>query len=743
MSLDRFLKYVNYAIAAGLMVLAIFLYWILWRPLAQTSGTVLALTGDRATIKRDAKGVPHIEAASLDDAFFAQGYATAQDRLWQMDYLRRAALGELAEVVGPAALENDRESRQYRIGRLAATQERELNDADRRVLAAYARGVNYFIEKAQGKFPIEFTVLRYEPRQWRISDTLAIGLMMYKSMTTSWKFDLAKHAMLDGGDQDKVNRLFPVRTGEEVQPGSNAWAVNGAHSSTGKPILASDPHMEWSFPAIWYFAHLKAPGLNVTGSSLPGIPGIVIGHNDHIAWGMTNLGYDVQDLYLEKVVSPTQYEFRGVAQPFKTETELIRVKGARTVELIQQVTNHGPIIVSEPSRQYSLRWMAAELPTFHFPLVQLNQATNWDEFEAALEDYPGPAQNFVYADTAGNIGYQVAGILPIRKRFDGSIPVDGASGEFEWEGVIPFDELPSSFNPESGMIITSNQNPFPDDTPYQVNGMFAPYYRAHQIEMRLGSKPTWTPEQMTGIQTDVYSSFSLFLGQQAVAAVEKRKATNPALSDAVRLLKEWDGQMMEGKAAPLIATFLFQHLRKAIAEKASPGKGTGYEYNIAPAVIEHLLRERPASWFPDWDQLLVREFVDAIEEGQRIQGKNVNKWDYGVYTELALNHPILSRIPLLNRIGFSKYFGTDAMPMRGSSTTVKQTSRRLGPSMRFVADLSQWDNSMYNLTLGQSGQFLSRHYKDQWESYLRGGSFVLPFQSVRGDETLVLSPSGK
>ena len=742
--MDRFLKYVNYAIAASLVVLAAALYWVLWRPLAQTTGTILATTTDRVTVRRDKLGVPHMEAANLDDIFFAQGFVTAQDRLWQMDFLRRAANGELAEVVGPAALENDRESRQFRIARIAMDQALQLTDSDRRALSAYARGVNYFIEKNQHNLPIEFTVLRYDPRPWRITDTLAIGLMMYKSMTNSYKSDLAKHAMLDGGDPQKVNQLFPARTGDETHPGSNAWALSGSHTASGKPILASDPHLEWSFPSLWYTAHLQAPNLNVIGASIPGVPGIIVGHNEKIAWGMVNLHYDVLDLYSEKLIGQNAYEFRGKQLPLRTETELIRVKGARTFELLQQSTVHGPIVLNEPNRQYSMRWMAGEQPSFRLSFLQINQAVNWTDFESALRDYTGPGMNFIYADTGGNIGFQVAGMLPVRRSFDGSIPVDGPSGENEWEGIIPFEDLPQAFNPESGMIVSSNQNPFPDDTPYHVNGNFAPYYRSHQIEMRLGSKKGWKPEEMLGIQTDVYSSFSHFLGQQAVAAVEKRQATNPALQDAVRLLKEWDGQMMEGKPAPLIVTFLFQHLRKAVAERASPGKGTGYEFQIAPAVMEHLLRERPSEWFPDWDQLLIRVFVDAIEEGQRIQGPNVNKWDYGRYTEMAIVHPVLSRIPMLNRLGFvNDFINTSTTPMRGSSTTVKQTSRRLGPSMRFVADLSEWDNSLENITIGQSGQLLSPHYKDQWESYLAGRSFLLPFQNLKGGDILVLSPAGK
>ena len=468
------------------------------------------------------------------------------------------------------------------------------------------------------------------------------------------------------------------------------------------------------------------------------MPGIIIGHNEKIAWGMTNLHYDVQDVYSETLNNAGQYVFQGQTRQSRIETELIKVKGMNTVELTQIITAHGPIVLNDSTRHYALRWIPAELPTFRYVFLRLNQAQDWQQFQAALRDYPGPAMNFVYGDTSGNIGYQVGGMLPIRKGFDGGQPVDGASGQFEWQGTIPFDELPTSYNPESGMLVTANQNPFPADSPYTISGNFAPYYRAHQIEQRLNSKKKWKPEEMLAIQTDVYSPFSHFLAQQAVAAIEKRRATNPAITDATRLLKEWDGQMVEGKPAPLIVTFLFQHLRKVIAERASPGKATSYDFNIAPAVIEQLMRERSKDWFPDWDQVILRALVDAVEEGQRIQGQNVNKWDYGRYTEMAVTHPVLSRIPWIG-----SYFNTSVVPMRGSSTTVKQTSRRLSPSMRFIADLSNWDASLNNITIGQSGQFLSNHYKDQWFDYLAGRSYPMQFQNVKAGEVLVLSPAGK
>ncbi|MGD0437915.1 MAG: penicillin acylase family protein, partial [Bryobacteraceae bacterium] len=373
-------------------------YWLAYRPLARTSGRISAPVSATATVVRDAIGVPYIRAANWEDAIFLQGYVTAQDRLWQMDALRRLAAGELSEIIGPATLEVDRDARRLRMRRMAEEHYRTLPPADRAVLAAYARGVNYFIETHRGRLPLEFSILRYDPRPWTVVDSLLAGLQMYRNLTTTWKEELQKSEMLESGDIAKVNFLFPSLAGTEFQPGSNAWAISGKHTASGKPLLANDPHLEFSIPSTWYQVHLQAPGLDVTGVSLPGVPCVIIGHNRRIAWGVTNLGFDVQDLYLEKIdMQNGRYLFQGKLEQARLETEWIAVKGARPMELRQWVTRHGPVSISTENRHYALRWAAAEPGSFQFPFLDLNRAGNWGEFTAAIARFPGPGQNFVYA----------------------------------------------------------------------------------------------------------------------------------------------------------------------------------------------------------------------------------------------------------------------------------------------------------------------------------------------------------
>jgi len=736
MDLGKTLTFINLSIAVLLVAGLAAVYWFAYRPLPKTSGLITAPISSQASVDRDALGVPHISAAQWEDAVFLQGYVTAQDRLWQMDALRRLAAGELSEVLGASALELDRESRRLRMRRIAEQHARTLSSGDRAVLAAYARGVNYFMETHRGNLPLEFTLLRYDPRPWAVTDSILCGLQMYRELTTTWRDELRKASMLSKGNAAKVNLLFPARAGAEFQPGSNAWVVTGKLTATGKPILANDPHLDWSAPAAWYQVHLKAPGLNVIGVSLPGLPGVIIGHNARIAWGVTNLGFDVQDLYAEKIDQQSgRYLFRGKVEQARPESEWILVKKARPVEFRQWVTRHGPVAYSENGRYFALRWAAAEPEGFAFPFLDLDRAGNWREFMAALARYPGPGQNFVYADVDGNIGYQAAGLLPIRKNYNGDVPSDGSSGDFEWEGFIPFEQLPVSYNPPRGWIVTANQNPFAEKYPYRVNGEFGPPYRSNEIRERLTSRAGWQPQDMLAVQKDVYSSFSNHLAHEIMNAYDHAKPPRPELRDAIALLRSWNGQMEKQTSAPLLMILTYQQLEKRMVNAAWSGSTDLYQSAMAPIAVQNILDSHNQLFFADVNQVLLDALLAAIEEGRRTQGSNLGRWEYGRYNLLTIKHPVGSHLPV-----FGPYFNIGPVEMSGSSTTIKQTSATLGPSMRFVADLAHWDGSFNNIDIGQSGQILSRHYKDQWDAYYVGRSFPMQFDKVEAKDTLVVMP---
>lgn len=732
----RILKFINLSIAVLIVLLAAAILWFMWRPMPKTSGTIQAPVSRPARVVRDSLGVPHIEAATIEDALFLQGYVTAQDRLWQMDSIRRYAAGELSEVVGPAALELDRDSRRLRMRRVAREQTARLSPADRALIAAYARGVNCYIEQQRGNYPVEFTILGYDPRPWSVEDSILAALNMFRDLTTSWKDEIMKASLLQGGDRDKVDFLFPAWSGAEPRPGSNAWVIGGARTSTGKPILANDPHLGFTLPSTWYMVHLKAPGLNVRGATLPGLPAVIIGHNDRIAWGVTNLGFDVQDLYREQLDPRTgQYAFRGKLEQAIQDKEVIAIKGRPPLAVEQWVTRHGPVMQADNGQFYAIQWAAAQIGGFGFPFLEIDRARNWTEFTAALERFPGPGQNFVFADVDGNIGYHAAGKLPVRDKYAGDVPADGPSGEFEWNGYIPFDQLPWFYNPPAGLIVTANQNPFPRDYKYKVNGVFASQYRALQIRNLLSNRNGWKPGQILAVQKDVYSPFSHFLARQAVAAFDRKKPSGQALADATSVLRGWDGQMDKDQAAPLVAEHLYLQLRRRIADNASPQKGALYSQQMATSVTEQLLTRRPPGWFADYDQLILDSLAAAIEEGAKTQGSNVKGWKWGVYNQLTVAHPVLGQIPLVG-----KYFNIGPIWMSGSTTTVKQTTRRIGPSMRMVVDLSNLEGSFQNVTIGQSGHYFSRHYKDEWDSYYVGNSFPMQYGAVSQESVLEIQP---
>lgn len=718
------------------LLFAAIVYWYAWRPLPRTSGDVRLPVSAKASILRDARGVPHIRAASWEDAVFLQGYVTAQDRLWQMDALRRLAAGDLSEIIGSATLKIDEESRALRMRRMAEESFRTMPAADRAVLAAYARGVNAFIEGHLHDLPLEFTLLRYDPKPWSGVDSILAGFQMYRNLTTTYPDELNKQAMLAGGDAAKVNFLFPVRSGREVQPGSNAWAISGAHTASGKPLLANDPHLEYGVPSTWYQVALEAPGLNVIGVSLPGVPCIIVGHNQRIAWGVTNLGFDVQDIYIEKLDPNTgRYLFKGQQEQARLEREFIAVKGSKPVEFLHWVTRHGPTIPTDTKQTLALRWAAAEPGTFGFPFLELNRAGNWQEFTAAIKRFAGPGQNFVYADVDGNIGYHATGRCPIRHGYAGDVPVDGSSGQYEWDGFIPFEELPTFYNPPGGLIVTANQNPFPKDYKYEVAGEFAPEYRSNQIRALLSARGGLKPEDMLVVEKDVYSGFAKYVADQIVKAFDVRKPDDGKVRDAIEVLRSWNGQMEKGTAAPMISHLAYLRLREKIGNIASPGKGSRYTYQMSPSVVQSLLQMGGKGWYANQDQILLDSLKEALQEGSKLQGSSVKRWDWGRYNQLKIIQNVGNQLPLV-----AGYFNVGPYPMSGSPTTVKQTTRRLGPSMRFVADLSGWENSLNNITVGESGEILSSHYKDQWDAYYVGRSFPMEFDKVDAQSTLTVTP---
>jgi penicillin amidase len=734
--LSRFVRIINVSIAIVVVLVLAAVYWLAVRPLPKTEGEVVAPISSPAVIKRDARGVPHIEAASWQDAIFLQGFVTAQDRLWQMDSLRRYGAGELAEVFGVGALPLDERSRRMRMRVIADANVRLLTSENRAVLIEYARGVNYFIDTHRGNYSLEFSLPghMYTPRPWTLSDSMLIGLVMFRDLTDEAAVEFDKGALLDGGaNPAKVKVLFPAVQGQYASPGSNAWAVSGEHAADGKPMASNDPHLAYGIPGTWHLVHLKAPGLNVSGAALPGLPCVITGHNQQIAWGVTNLGADVMDLYSEQLNERTgRYINQGKPEQAQLDREMIAVRDAKPVEMDIWVTRHGPVIRVANGKSYTMRWSAAE--GFGFPFFKIDRAANWKDFRAAISTFWGPGQNFVYADAAGNIGYQASGSVPIRRDFDGDIPLDGASGKFEWDGYIPFEQLPRVFNPASGIVATANQNPFPMDYPYRVSGNFADKYRVRQVRAMLSAKSKLTVDDLLAVQKDVYSAYDFFLAQQTIAAFKQDGSKDKLAAPAIEVLRRWNGQMDKDEAGPVITQLLSAALEVRLVKAA---KGPQTKLRVRPQVLETMLRERPAGWVPkdDWDAVLLDSLSTALREGRQRQGTPVSRWHWGRFLQWHFEHPVGKQLPFVDR-----FFDIGPVEMSGSGTTVKQTTATLGPSERMDVDLGDLDKSLQNLIVGESGFVASGHYKDQWPAYYAGQSFLMEFEHVDAKDVLRVRP---
>jgi penicillin amidase len=749
--------------------------WLYWRThicLPQLDGAV-QVPGLKARVEilRDPRGVPHVRAQSLEDVFVAQGYVTAQDRLWQMDLSRRLAYGELAEIFGQRALKLDIENRTLGFRQTSERAAEDLDAGSRRMLEAYARGVNAFIAAHQDRLPIEFLLLRYRPRPWQERDSFAVALNMAKTLNTSWDDELMRQLVCAKVGQELCVDLFPdhssldrpvaesfpsppssprrgqpaarrgiaeldpfleafTPTSEEptVELGSNNWVVDGRHTRSGKPLLANDPHLGHGVPSVWYMIHLKAPGLNVSGVSLPGLPAVVIGHNQHIAWGVTNTGPDVQDLYVESLDShnPKKYLHNGQWIEATIREEIVKIRSGHNYTFPVKTTRHGPVVAHEGNRDLALRWTALEPGGLRLPFLKINRAQNWKEFTTALRDYAGPMQNFVYADVEGNIGFYAAGWVPIRKQGDGSIPSAGATDDHEWLGYIPFESLPHAYNPASGIIATANGRIVPDGYPYFITHKWASPYRTARIYELLEAGSQLTVADMLRIQTDIRPLDDVWLARQVLAAAAKCPVQGADAQYALSVLAAWDGEARVESVAPLVC----QLTRRAFGERVlKPKLGNhlaSYRWPMGSVFLENVLANRWSRWLPPGDPNFDVTLIRSLEQGvsripQLVRTKDHTKWRWGDAIPLTFQHP-LGGLRILGR-----WLNVGPFPQAGTGSTVKQTAPSHGVSMRMVVDFANLDNSVQNITLGESGQVFSPHYRDQFEAWYNGRSFPMLF----------------
>ncbi len=755
--------------------------WFYWRArhaLPAYQGE-LHFSGLREPVRilRDERALPHIYARNLDDLFFAQGYAHAQERLWQMDLLRRTVRGRLAEIFGPAAIPLDKENRLLGLGDAADRATEALDSDTRAQLEAYARGVNAFVAERRGslyfsRLPLEFLLLRYQPEPWQPADSLAIGLNMFKLLTTVWPTEMARAQVSERVGPERAADLYvarsdhdhpiaepvlgprprtrervfvarqchhPLASSVEEMPlaASNNWAVAGARTASGAPLLANDMHLPHGIPSIWFLNHLKSPEVDVIGFSLPGIPWVIAGHNARVAWGFTNVMADVQDLFIERFNpdDPSQYMTPTGWQTVGRRREHIIVRNVEDVTVDVLVTRHGPIVHEDGDLKLALQWTALEPGHVSFPFLPINQAQNWEEFTAALAAYGGPPQNVMYADADGNIGYHAAGRLPVRRTGRGEVPVPGDSSQFDWIDYIPFDRLPHAFKPPAGVLATANNRTVPDDYPYYMSDHWASPSRIARIYELLAEEKPFTPEDMLRIQGDVVSLHDRFLAQQLVAAGDTAGSHPPQRAQALAVLRAWDGSMQADAVAPVLTTAVEDNLEEELLRPHLGDNWKDYSWFMSPVFLDNVLRERPDRWLPEkyesYDALLLAALDRALADLRKEAGSlNLQRLRWGERMRVRFAHPLGSRLPVLRR-----WFTVGGDPQSGGRYTVKQTGRTYGPSERLVVDFSKLDASLMNITVGQSGHLLSPHYADQYRAWLAVRSFPTPFSDAAVERT--------
>ncbi len=800
----RTLKKVLLGILVFLVVLALVIggggIYLIRRNFPQTSGT-LTVPGLQAEVRvlRDEWGIPHIYAQNNHDLFFAQGYVHAQDRMWQMEFWRRIGMGRLSEILGKSALDSDKFLRTVGFARIAEEELRQMDPLTRDILQAYADGVTAYIQQHKGRLGIEFTLLgltgvKFEPEPWSPVHSLTWAKVMAYDLGGNMDSEIMRAVLLKKFGADAVQQLLPAYrpdhpvivptgvawqdvdtsllavldevnefTGREVLgTGSNNWVIAGSRTTTGMPLLANDPHLAIQMPSIWYEIGLHGGDFDVVGASFPGAPGVIIGHNRYIAWGVTNLGPDTQDLFVEKINpnNPNQYEFRGEWRDMQVIQEEIRVAGqSEPVKLTVRITHHGPIVndVMGPlPTGTALRWTALEPNTLFRAVVKLDLARNWDEFRNALREWDIAAQNFVYADVQGNIGYQSTGKWPIRAHGDGLMPVPGHTGEYEWLGYVPFEEMPYLFNPSQGFVVTANHAVVDDKYPYLVSLEWSSGYRAARITEMIRAKPKLSAEDIQAIQAD-----TLALGAKEVLPYFLNlKPQAQELRQALEILKGWDYRFDKDSAGAAIFGAAFLHLvRDTYLDEmgASIFKQYFASSSMTTVAMVKGLEDPNWPWFDDKrtaqvetrDDILLRALKDAVDDLTKRLGPDMPRWKWGnVHTATFRNQSLgksgIAPIEALLNRGPVPVNGTGEVVNNTPFSIMRPYEVTVLPSYRQVIDLADFTKSLSMHTTGQSGHTYHKHYDDMilyWRDVKYHPMLWTPEQVERAAvATLILKP---
>ena len=732
------------------------------------------------------EGIPHVFAAGERDLFFAQGYLHAQERLWQMDLNRRFLSGRMAEIFGQFPVPWQELTSQFRgtdsvdadyfmrligIRRSALASIAVLSSDDRQRLDAYSDGVNRFIDQCGKRLPLEFRLLRYQPDPWRAEDTLTIGkgFAFLLSLALFTRLNAIAIAAKLAAEPEKLRDLYSAfpdgdftitralwdatqhiwrfagglreAGGLPAGHGSNAWVIGPHRSNGGSAMLCNDPHLRMTLPSVWYLMHLKAApgpsqsdGYEVWGATLPGCPGVQMGHNRWIAWGLTAALCDDVEIYREKIhrLEPDRYDVDGQWHLMSRHSETIGIKSKGAVERIVRWTRHGPVI-SDFNRQnsrsevLSLRWTAHEASEDFRGIYNLNRARNWHEFLDALAHQSAPALNFVYADHSGNIGFCLAGKVPLRSGMPSVLPIEGWRSDNDWRGFVPFGDLPRLFNPPEGAIASANNKIVDSAYPHYLSSFFEPPYRVRRINELLAAKRTHSLATMSATQRDVVSHHAKELIETLRTQLAAISCAGSPLSVAAHRLLRWDGHCgADSIAATIFHVFHYRLIRSLLVPALGEDLLVSYIeiFNQSIMPVEKILRDPGSSWFEGRSlaELVNSALGDACAELTASFGADQDRWEWGRLHTLTLNHPF-GRVSFLRPL-----FSAGPFPSGGDNFTINLGFYRhsnpykhiVGPSLRMIVETGQSLRSKFSLPSGQSGHPFSPHYLDQvarWQSH--------------------------
>ncbi len=754
---------------AAVVVTMIVSYFSFRKSLPRTKGTLKVQGLEKPVeIYRDRNGVPHIFARNDHDLYFAAGYAIAQDRLWQLEMVRRAVNGRLSEVLGDTTVNTDRLLLTIGFKRIAGKIYPHLSGITRRTVEAYTQGINAFIDTHKGRYPMEFMLLQFDPQPWDPEDCIAFSRLMAWELSLAWYTELLAGELAQKLGTERALQLFGeywpkdwptvVSSGTLLREfaaarrqlhrilggfvwpqGSNNWVVSGKRSVSGKPLLANDPHLFLSNPSRWYMIHLVAPGVNVAGFALPGSPEVVIGFNGSIAWGFTNAMIDDADFYFLQLdpADSSRYRYNGRWETFTKLTERIPVLRKKERKADIWLSRFGPVVNAvhpmgkKLARKVALRWTGQDPSDEVLAFYLLNRARSWKEFREAVKHFGAPGQNAVYADTAGNIGYWCIGRIPLRKGRKGIFPT---GSDRDWLGFVPFDEMPHGYNPPAGFFATANNKVTRAGYPFYVSYLWDTPDRVLRIRELLQSKAKLSVEDFQNFQNDLFSPFAAFLLPHLLPVVKQMAETDGRFVQIYQFLQGWDHQMRGESVAAAVFQVTADHLMKNTLQDEL-GREFYREYVRFPGLIYRFFRQLYArklfGWFDDVNtpdtteteaDIIARSFREAYQELAARLGPKLIKWRWDRLHRVTFRH-------LLGGMAMTgKLFNVGPFPMGGSNTTVfngtysmlKPYDCIVGPSMRMIVDLARPKEAQVVNPPGQVGHPLSPHFRDQVELWLNG-----------------------